>query len=62
MGSKMKDYARIGVAYYVVYDPLQQLGNRLLRVHELRGTNDTELVNDLDGTSRFRIDFIERNL
>nr|WP_228055082.1 hypothetical protein [Gloeocapsopsis crepidinum] len=58
----MKDYARIGVAYYVVYDPLQQLGNRLLRVHELRGTNDTELVNDLDGTSRFRIDFIERNL
>ncbi|PIG94008.1 Uma2 family endonuclease [Gloeocapsopsis sp. IPPAS B-1203] len=43
LGSKMKDYARIGVAYYVVYDPLPQLGDRLLRVHELRGTSYTPL-------------------
>jgi Uma2 family endonuclease len=43
LGSKMKDYARIGVAYYVVYDPFQQLGDRPLRVHELRGTSYTEL-------------------
>jgi Uma2 family endonuclease len=43
LGSKMKDYACVGVAYYVVYDPLQQLGDRPLRVHELRGTSYTPL-------------------
>lgn len=25
LGSKKKDYARIGVAYYVVFDPLRQI-------------------------------------
>nr|WP_326520778.1 hypothetical protein [Leptothoe spongobia] len=26
LGSKLQDYARLGVTYYVVFDPLQQLG------------------------------------
>jgi hypothetical protein len=37
LGRKRKDYARIGIAYYVVYDPLHQLGEELLHVFELRG-------------------------
>lgn len=36
LGSKLRDYAQIGVTYYVVYDPLQQLGETLLRVYGLR--------------------------
>jgi hypothetical protein len=36
LGSKLADYARLGVAYYVVFDPLQQLGDELLRVFGLR--------------------------
>lgn len=35
--SKRRDYARIGIGYYVVYDPLQQLGEQLLYVFERRG-------------------------
>jgi len=37
LGTKPRDYARAGVAYYVVFDPLQHLGDKLLRVHELQG-------------------------
>ncbi len=37
LGSKLRDYPQIGVAYYVVFDPLQQLGDTLLRVFERRG-------------------------
>lgn len=33
--SKLKDYARIGVNYYVVYDPNQHLRKEALRVYEL---------------------------
>lgn len=36
LGSKLNDYARMGVAYYIVFDPLQQLGNDLLRSFEQR--------------------------
>lgn len=38
LGSKLKDYARAGVAYYIVFDPLQFLDGPVLQVHELRGT------------------------
>lgn len=34
-GSKLHDYARIGVAYYVVYDPTYQLSDEVLEVYEL---------------------------
>lgn len=37
LDSKLRDYARIGVGYYVVYDPTQQLGDEVLHVYELRG-------------------------
>jgi Uma2 family endonuclease len=32
---KLKDYARMGVNYYVVYDPQQHLGKYVLHVYEL---------------------------
>ncbi len=35
LGSKLYDYARIGVAYYVVYDPTTQLSDEVLHVYEL---------------------------
>jgi Uma2 family endonuclease len=35
LGRKLTDYARLGVADYVVFDPLQQLGDELLRVFGL---------------------------
>lgn len=34
LGSKLTDYARIGVSYYAVFDPLQQLSSTLLQVFE----------------------------
>ncbi|MBC7825289.1 MAG: Uma2 family endonuclease [Candidatus Parcubacteria bacterium] len=44
LGSKLRDYSRIGVAYYVIFDPLQQLGDTLLRVFELRGNRYQEMT------------------
>lgn len=38
LDSKLRDYARAGVAYYVVLDPLQLPGDPVLRVHELQGS------------------------
>jgi Uma2 family endonuclease len=38
LGSKLTDYAHAGVAYYVVFDPLQCLGDKILSVYELRAT------------------------
>ena len=38
LGSKLRDYARIGIGYYVVFDPLQQLGETQLQIYELQGT------------------------
>lgn len=31
-------YARLGIAYYVVFDPFKHLGSRLLHIFERRGT------------------------
>lgn len=36
LSSKLNDYARLGIAYYAVFDPLQQLGDEALRVFGLR--------------------------
>lgn len=36
-GTKHTTYAQIGVAYYIVYDPLQCLDGDVLEVYELRG-------------------------
>jgi Uma2 family endonuclease len=44
LGSKLRDYARAGVAYYVVFDPLHKLGETTLRVYELRGGRYVELA------------------
>lgn len=35
LGSKLTNYARMGVSYYAVFDPLEQLGGKLLTVFEL---------------------------
>jgi len=37
LGSKLTNYARARVAYYVVFDPLHQLGEPLLRAYQLAG-------------------------
>jgi len=37
LGRKLRDYARMGIAYYVVYDPLRLLGEQRLYVFERRG-------------------------
>ena len=37
LGSKRERYARLGVAYYVVFDPQRMLGEEMLRCYELRG-------------------------
>ncbi len=39
LGRKLTDYAQIGVAYYVVFDPLQQLGTPLLQTFERSGNH-----------------------
>ncbi|MEW5989067.1 MAG: Uma2 family endonuclease [Chloroflexota bacterium] len=38
LGAKRRLYARIGVAYYVVFDPQRLLSQDKLRIYELRGT------------------------
>ena len=43
LGTKLRDYARMRVGYYIVFDPLQQLGETLLRVFELRATSYEEM-------------------
>src|SRR3954469_2015486 len=35
-GSKLRDYARIGVAYYAIFDPDEQLQGKILRLYALR--------------------------
>ncbi len=37
LGSKLTDYANIGVKYYIVYDPSGQLSRTPLQVYELQG-------------------------
>jgi len=34
--SKLRDYARIGVTYYVIFDPDEQLQGKILRLYALR--------------------------
>lgn len=36
---KIEGYARLGIGYYVIYDPGQFLSQRKLRVYELHGTS-----------------------
>ncbi|MBW4542683.1 MAG: Uma2 family endonuclease [Myxacorys chilensis ATA2-1-KO14] len=42
LGSKLTNYARMGVSYYAVFDPLEQLGEKLLTVFELRANRYQE--------------------
>jgi hypothetical protein len=37
LGEKLRRYRRMRVSYYVVYDPLLELGEVSLRIYELRG-------------------------
>ncbi|MFN6541475.1 MAG: Uma2 family endonuclease [Nostoc sp. EkiNYC01] len=37
LGKKLQIYEHMRASYYIVYDPNQQLGEKLLRVYELRG-------------------------
>ncbi|MEH1846658.1 MAG: Uma2 family endonuclease [Nostoc sp.] len=37
LGKKLKIYEQMRVSYYIVYDQTQQLGEKVLRVYELRG-------------------------
>lgn len=36
LDKKLREYARWGILYYVVFDPLQYLGKEVLRVYELK--------------------------
>jgi Uma2 family endonuclease len=42
-GRKLREYARIGVTYYVIFDPLEILHTGLLRVYALRERVYTEM-------------------
>ncbi|MDY6803419.1 MAG: Uma2 family endonuclease [Cyanobacteriota bacterium] len=39
LGSKLRDYAKLGIPYYVVFDPLHKLGETVLRVFQLEVGN-----------------------
>jgi hypothetical protein len=43
LGHKRRDYAQVGVAYYVVYDPHQLLGQEVLHAFERRGSDYVRL-------------------
>jgi Uma2 family endonuclease len=43
-GHKLRQYQRIGIPYYVIYDPRAVLGDQLLRSYELRGGRYHELA------------------
>lgn len=38
LGRKLRDYERMRVSYYVVFDPSQQLGGPVLQIYQLQGT------------------------
>ncbi|MHC5597858.1 MAG: Uma2 family endonuclease [Nostoc sp.] len=38
LGKKLKIYEQMRASYYIIYDPNQQLGEKVLRIYELRGT------------------------
>lgn len=37
LGKKLQIYEQMRASYYIVYDPNQQLGEKVLRIYELRG-------------------------
>jgi hypothetical protein len=41
---KLSGYARIGIPYYVIFDPERRLSDRRLRAYELHGGSYVELV------------------
>jgi hypothetical protein len=41
---KLRTYARMGVAYHVIYDPTTQLSDQVLRLYELRPTDYVALA------------------
>lgn len=41
---KLEGYARIGIPYYVIYDPDKRLSERSVRAYELHGSRYVELV------------------
>jgi Uma2 family endonuclease len=43
LGEKLRGYARLGITYYIVYDPELHLSKQSLKVHELRGGRYVEL-------------------
>jgi len=45
--TKMERYAAIGVAYYIIYDPMQKLSRRPLRVYEKHGSTFVEYLDAL---------------
>lgn len=42
--AKAERYARMGIGYYVIYDPDRHLGERTLRAYELHGTRYVDLL------------------
>jgi Uma2 family endonuclease len=48
---KIQGYARLGIAYYVIYDPAQFLSQRKLRVYELHGASYVPVVDSSKLTS-----------
>jgi Uma2 family endonuclease len=46
-GSKMRDYARIGVIYYVIFDPDGQLQGQMLRIYELHAGRYASMAGNL---------------
>jgi len=42
--SKLQNYARMRIPYYVVFDPKKQLGGEMLRLYELRGLIQTQYI------------------
>jgi hypothetical protein len=42
LGNKLLDYARLGVSYYIVFDPQRYLSNKTLRIFTRRATSFVE--------------------
>ncbi len=45
LGSKLQDYAVAAVDYYIVFDPLKQLGQTIVRAYQLEYNSYVELEN-----------------
>ncbi|MBE2240557.1 MAG: Uma2 family endonuclease [Caldilineaceae bacterium] len=44
LGDKLLDYARLGVAYYIVYDPAQFISKQPLHIYTRQGLHYTEIT------------------